>query len=209
MRHHQTTNHDDDPFLVLKSRWMILLGAPIAIALAHGYAWRHLRGGALRRYVIEMSGILLAAVAVFFLPRPVREWSLFGPLIVVAFLQNVHIVTGHLDLPACKYHDTWQLVLPGWLSVWLLHHDHHLEHHICPRLSWYELPEVRARLDLKPGLQLYRMTFPQFLIEVFLGGALPAALSRPSPVRAVPPSARSRRKTRKQILCAVHTSPEV
>jgi fatty acid desaturase len=178
MRHHQTTNHDDDPFNLLKSRWMILFGAPTAIALAHVYAWRHLRGRALGRYALEMSAVFLVTTAIFIVPRPVREWSLFGPLIVVAVLQNVHIVTGHLDLPARKYHDTWQLVLPRWLSVWLLHHDHHLEHHICPRLSWYELPDVRARVALKPGLQLYRVTLPQFFIEVYLGGPLSPLLLR-------------------------------
>ena len=86
------------------------------------------------------------------LPRPVREWSLMGPLIVVAVLQNIHIVTGHLDLPAGKYHDTWQLVLPRWFSVWMIHHDHHLEHHIYPRLSWYELPQVRQNLPRNPSL---------------------------------------------------------
>ena len=46
-------------------------------------------------------------------PRSFREWSLLGPLMVVAVLQNLRIVTGHMDLPAGKYHDTWQLVLPA------------------------------------------------------------------------------------------------
>ena len=87
---------------------------------------------------------------IFILPRPIREWSLLGPLIVVAVLQNLRIVTGHMDLPAGKYHDTWQLVLPGWLSVWLLHYDHHLEHHIRPRLNWYELPALRASWRSSP-----------------------------------------------------------
>ena len=187
MKHHQTTNRDDDPFLVFNTRWMIVFGAPTAVALAHGYAWRHLRGRAFVRYLIELSGVLVLAAAVCALPRPVREWSLFGPLIVVAVFQNVHIVTGHLDLPAGKYHDTWQLVLPRWLSVWMLHNDHHLEHHICPRMNWYELPEIRASLALKPELELHRVTLPQFFIKVFVRGADRPLLSR----RSITPSARS------------------
>ena len=87
---------------------------------------------------------------------------------VVAVLQNLRIVTGHMDLPAGKYHDTWQLVLPGWLSVWLLHYDHHLEHHIRPRLNWYELPALRAKLALEPDLPLHRVTLLQFFVDVFL-----------------------------------------
>ncbi len=168
MKHHQTTNRDDDPFGVFNSRWMILFGAPTAIALNHVYAWRHLRGRLLGRYLIELLGLFVLVAIVLALPRPLREWSLIGPLIVVAVLQNIHIITGHLDLPARKYHDTWQLVLPRWLSVWLIHHDHHLEHHVSPRLGWHELPAVRAKLEREPGLELHRVTISQFFLEVFL-----------------------------------------
>jgi fatty acid desaturase len=169
MKHHQTTNRHDDPFRWLGSRWMILLGTPTAVLLIHAYAWRHLRSRALRRYLIELAGISMLIAGIFVLPRPVREWSLFGPLIVVAFLHNVQNVFGHLDLPAGKYHDTWQLILPRWFSVWMLNIDHHLEHHVCPRLHWYELPDLRARLAIEPGLELHRVTLPQFM-DVLLRG---------------------------------------
>jgi fatty acid desaturase len=168
MKHHQATNREADPFNLFNSRWMILFGAPTAIALAHGYAWRYLRGRALGRYLVEMCGILALASAIVASPRPVREWSLIGPLVVLALFQNIHILTGHLDLPAGKYHDTWQLVLPRWLSAWVLHNDHHLEHHIFPRLNWYELPALREKLTLEPDLPLQRVTFFQFFVEVFL-----------------------------------------
>jgi fatty acid desaturase len=168
LKHHQTTNRDDDPNRILKSRWMILFGVPTYVALTHLYAWQHLRGRALVRYLVELAGIGVLVALIFALPRPIREWSLLGPLIVVAVLQNVRIVTGHMDLPAGKYHDTWQLVLPGWLSFWLLHYDHHLEHHVRPRLNWYELPALREQLARQPGLTLHRVTFTQFFLEVFL-----------------------------------------
>ena len=143
LKHHQSTNREDDPNKVLRSRWMILFGAPTYIFLTHSHALRHLRGWALFRYLVELAGMAAVIAALWLLPRPIREWSLFGPLIVVAVLQNVRIVTGHMDLPSGKYDDTWQLVLPGWLSVWLLHYDHHLEHHVRPRLVWHELPALR------------------------------------------------------------------
>ena len=82
--------------------------------------------------------------SLWLMPRAIREWSVYGPLIASVVLQNIRVVTSHLDLPSGKYHDTWQLVLPRWLSIWLLHYDHHLEHHLRPRLHWHELPGLRA-----------------------------------------------------------------
>jgi fatty acid desaturase len=175
LKHHQSTNRDDDPNKILKSRWMILFGVPTYIALAHLYAWRNLRGRELVRYLFEVAFMAVPIACIFILPRPIREWSLLGPLMVVAALQNLRIVTGHMDLPAGKYHDTWQLVLPGWLSLWLLHYDHHLEHHIRPRLNWYELPALRARLALDPRLPLHRVTLLQFFVDVFLTRRYPLA----------------------------------
>ena len=81
----------------------------------------------------------------------------------MAVLQNVRIVTGHMDLPAGKYHDTWQLVLPGWLSFWLLHYDHHLEHHVRPRLNWYECRPCESNWQRQPGLTLHRVNFSPVL----------------------------------------------
>ena len=186
MKHHQTTNREDDPFIRLSSRWMILFGTPTAVLVIHAYAWRHLRGRALGQYLIETLAIYVVLAATFFLPRPIREWSLFGPLIVVALFHNIQNVWGHLDLPAGKYHDTWQLVLPRWISVWMLNVDHHLEHHICPRMHWYELPDFRAELALKPELGLHRVTVSQFLIEVLVRGAKLPRLSRRSIAQSIP-----------------------
>src|SRR5262249_5010955 len=100
LKHHQSTNRDDDPNKILKSRWMILFGVPTYIALAHLYAWQHLRGRALGRYLLEFAGMLALLSGMIFVPRYVREWSILGPLIVVGILQNVRIVTGHMDLPS-------------------------------------------------------------------------------------------------------------
>src|SRR5207248_10765479 len=127
-------------------------------------------GRLLARYLLEAAGmaVFLAALVVL-LPRAVRERAWLLPMGVVMLLQNVRIVTEHLDLPSGRYHDTWQLVLPSWLSRWLLHYDHHLEHHLRPGLHWHELPGYRAQLIARePSLGLPRVTLVTYCRDVLL-----------------------------------------
>jgi fatty acid desaturase len=102
------------------------------------------------------------------------------PLAVTALLQNLRIVSEHLDLPSGKFLDTWQLALPAPLSRWLLHYDHHLEHHLRPGLRWHELPGYRAELERAEAIPpSRRVTLRQFAREVFAKG-------RSQPTPAIP-----------------------
>ena len=170
LKHHQTTNREGDPNGPLNSRWMLGVGSFVYATLIHLHAWRNLRGRPLVRYVLEMAGMtaFLAAVAVF-LPRSMRDRAWLLPLLIVIILQNIRIVSEHLDLPSGRYHDTWQLALPGWASGWILHYDHHLEHHLRPGLHWHELPAYRARLIARETeLGLRRVTLGEYFRDVFL-----------------------------------------
>jgi peptidoglycan/LPS O-acetylase OafA/YrhL len=179
LRHHQTTNEKDDPNAPLNSRWMLAAGSLVYTSLIHIYAWRNLRGRRLIRYLAETAGMcLLWAALLLFMPRALRERALFLPIAIVALLQNIRIVTEHLDLGPERYHDTWQLSLPAWLSKWLLHYDHHLEHHLRPGLHWHELPGYRSDLAQRQDeLKLLRVSFVEYFRTVFLrrGHAKPRA----------------------------------
>jgi len=169
LRHHQTTNREDDPNSPLNSRWMLLLGSPAYMMLIHRYVLRNLRGRQLARYLLEMTGMIvfLAAVIVL-LPSGYRDRAWLLPMAVVIVLQNIRIVTEHLDLPAGRYRDTWQLALPRWLSRWALHYDHHLEHHLRPGLHWHELPHYRAELITGERVAAAnRVTVGRFFCDVF------------------------------------------
>jgi fatty acid desaturase/peptidoglycan/LPS O-acetylase OafA/YrhL len=179
LKHHQTTNREDDPNGPLNSRWMIVVGSMIYVILIHRHAWKNLRGKLWTRYLLEVAGMAtFVAALVFLLPRAFRERAWLLPMGLVMLLQNVRIVTEHLDLPAGRYRDTWQLVLPVWLSRWLLHYDHHLEHHLRPGLHWHELPRYRTALIARePALRLHRVTLGRFFRDVF-------ARLRPEPGRS-------------------------
>jgi peptidoglycan/LPS O-acetylase OafA/YrhL len=185
LKHHQRTNRGDDPNKPLNSRWMLAVGSLVYASLIHLYACRNLRGRLLVRYLLELAGMAVLMIALYLaLPRAVRDRVWLLPLLFVMILQNIRIVTEHLDLPSGRYHDTWQLSLPGWLSRWLLHYDHHLEHHLRPGLHWYELPAYRTQLGA-PGRELgvRRVTLARYVRDVLLSRPLAGC---PSPRESSP-----------------------
>ena len=113
LQHHRSTNHDDDPNAPLNSRWMLAFGSIAYVALIHRHACRTLRGRELARFTSgRWSRWGPPWGRWWLLPHAVRERAWLLPMAVTALLQNLRIVSEHLDLPSGRIHDTWQLALP-------------------------------------------------------------------------------------------------
>lgn len=191
--HHRATNHHGDPNGPLNSRRMLLVGSVTYVGLIHRHALKTLRGRALLAYLAEAGAMALTlALVLSSLPHAVRERAVLLPLVVAALWHNLRIVSEHLDLPSGRFRDTWQLALPGPLSRWLLHADHHLEHHLRPGLRWHELPLYRAEIrrgGFIPDAQ--QVTPLRFAREVFCRRTRPAATPAgridPAETNPIPP----------------------
>ena len=145
--HHLAPNELSDPRALLNSRWMIVVGTACEVFLIHRHAVRTLRGRALVGYMIETGGMVVTlGVIVWCLPLSVVARACLLPCVVAALGRNGRIVVAHLDRPAGRFLDTWQLALPAPVSRWLLHADHHLEHHLRPDLRWDQRPVYRAEI---------------------------------------------------------------
>jgi len=182
--HHQATNDAGDPNEPLNSRWMLIFGSPVYVTLIHRHALKTLRGRPLVHYLAETLAMIATLAAVLsLLPHAIRERGFLVPLVITALWQNLRIVSEHLDLPSGRFHDTWQLALPTPLSRWLLHYDHHLEHHLRPGLRWHELPMYRAEIHRGGFIPTPHQVTPlHFARAVF-------CRRRPTNVPTPPPSA--------------------
>jgi fatty acid desaturase len=100
--------------------------------------------GALRE--VRMDGLLAVALLALAFWLYGAYWPLLAAFLVlrgflVGFVDNLY----HHGTPLDDRRFAWNLALPRWASVMILHGNLHRLHHHRPSLPWHQLPTVMAR----------------------------------------------------------------
>ena len=160
LRHHADLGGGKDPDHYANytgRRWLellmhvgrLLLGYPAYITLIPILGWR--QGTAAERRWIETEVGLTAvavALAVAFIPGQVllHAWAI--PMLILNTMVNVRGMSQHTFLPESDHpvRGTRTILSNPVTRFFMCNENYHLEHHLYPRVPWYNLPELHRTL---------------------------------------------------------------
>lgn len=127
----------------------LLLGYPAYITLIPILGWRH--GTSSERRWIELEVALLAAgaaLAVAFVPGTVLLHAWVIPMLVINTLVNIRGMSQHTFLPESDHpvRGSRTILSNPVTRFFMCNENYHLEHHLYPRVPWYNLPELHRTL---------------------------------------------------------------
>lgn len=163
----------------------LLLGYPAYITLIPILGWRH--GTSSERRWIELEVALLAAgaaLAVAFAPGAVLLHAWVIPMLVINTLVNIRGMSQHTFL-AESHHPVRgsRTILSNPVTrFFMCNENYHLEHHLYPRVPWYNLPELHRTLRaelLAQGAPFIPSYFS--FVRGVVTGSLPRAAKHATP----------------------------
>lgn len=95
---------------------------------------------------VRLDGLLALGVFALAFWLYGENWPLLAAFLVVrgflvGFVDNLY----HHGTPLDDRRFAWNLALPGWASLLILHGNLHRQHHQRPTLPWHRLPEAMAK----------------------------------------------------------------
>ncbi|MBZ4421015.1 fatty acid desaturase [Myxococcus sp. RHSTA-1-4] len=160
LRHHRDLGggHDPDHYANYTGRrWLemlmhigrLLLGYPAYITMIPILGWRH--GTSSDRRWIELEVALLAvgaALAVAFVPGHVLLHAWVIPMLIINTLVNIRGMSQHTFLPESNHpvRGSRTILSNPVTRFFMCNENYHLEHHLYPRVPWYNLPELHRTL---------------------------------------------------------------
>lgn len=161
LRHHADLGggHDPDhyvnytprPWLVFLMNWgRLLLGYPAYITMIPILGWRQGTASDRRWIAFEVaSAFALVGLAVGSpLPRAALLHGWLIPMIIINTLVNIRGMSQHTLLPEPDHpiRGSRTILTNPVTTFFMCNENYHLEHHLFPRVPWYNLPRLHALL---------------------------------------------------------------
>ena len=161
LRHHTDLGGGQDPdhyinytprrWLVFLMNWgRLLLGYPAYITMIPILGWRHGTASDRKWIAFEAASTVLLAALVLASPLPraalVHGWLI--PMLIINTLVNIRGMSQHTLLPEPDHpiRGSRTILTNPVTTFFMCNENYHLEHHLFPRVPWYNLPRLHALL---------------------------------------------------------------
>lgn len=161
LRHHTDLGGGQDPdhyinytprrWLVFLMNWgRLLLGYPAYITMIPILGWRHGTASDRKWIAFETASTVLLAALVLVSPLPraalVHGWLI--PMLIINTLVNIRGMSQHTLLPEPNHpiRGSRTILTNPVTTFFMCNENYHLEHHLFPRVPWYNLPRLHALL---------------------------------------------------------------
>ena len=172
LRHHADTGGGLDPDhyanysqrnrMLFFMHWArLLVGYPVYIVAIPLMALK--QGRLTDRLWTTFESLLLLGIAMGIVLSPIPwPWIVHGwllPMVCINTMVNIRGMSQHtlLDEPIDSVRGTRTILTHPIVAYFMCNENYHLEHHLYPRVPWYNLP--RLHRALRPGLEAERAPF--------------------------------------------------
>ena len=160
LRHHADLGGGRDPDHYANytgRRWLerlmhlgrLLLGYPAYVTMIPILAWRQGTRSDRAWIAGELGAVVLGlSLAIAFVPAPVLVWGWLAPMVVINTLVNIRGMSQHTFLPEADHpiRGSRTILSNPVTRFFMCNENYHLEHHLYPRVPWYNLPAVHRRV---------------------------------------------------------------
>ncbi|MCP3162499.1 fatty acid desaturase family protein [Myxococcus qinghaiensis] len=189
LRHHRDLGGGLDPDHYANytgRRWLelamhvgrLLLGYPAYITLIPILGWKHGTAPEKRWIAFEVAMVLAGMVfAGVLVPWPVLLHAWVIPMVIINTLVNIRGMSQHTFLTEGNHpvRGSRTILSNPVTRFFMCNENYHLEHHLYPRVPWYNLPTLHQ--SLRPELLAQGAPFiPSYFF--FVRGVLSGALMR-------------------------------
>jgi fatty acid desaturase len=145
------TNYTARRWLVFLMNWgRLLLGYPAYITMIPILGWRQGTSSDRRWIAFEVAAVFVLGGLVIASPLP-REALLHGwliPMIFINTMVNIRGMSQHTLLPEADHpiRGSRTILTNAVTTFFMCNENYHLEHHLFPRVPWYNLPRLHTLL---------------------------------------------------------------